>query len=233
MSLSVVIPSRNVMNLIVCVEAVFRHEPGARVIVVDDGLDHEELIATGLVSGWAAGHFVQGAKPFVFARNVNIGIRAALAGAYRDVVILNDDAVLESPGGFSIMREAAELHSFALVSATTNLAASPFQLQTTSGGVRVARKFGANTFPAVAFVCVLIPGRTIEAIGILDERFTAYGWEDIDYCRRIHDAGRTIGIDDRCFVDHGRLTSTFRGDPRAAGPIAEGKAIYLNKWGKL
>jgi len=90
-------------------------------------------------------------------------------------------------------------------------------------------------------VCVLIPRRTIETVGLLDERFgglTAngqriYGWDDNDYCRRVRNAGLKIGIHDGCYVDHGSLKSTFRGDPRAAGDISAGRELYLAKWGDL
>lgn len=252
MSLSVVIPSRSFQNLIASAAAVRRHEPGARIVVVDDGVqvhgcqDARTLAELDL-------DFVAGEKPFVFARNCNRGIMAAREGLevtpaevrlgetlgphaltrYPDVVLLNDDAVLETPGGFSTMRAAVDVHDFGLVSASTNVVASPYQYQTTSGGVRLARPYGLHSHPTVAFVCVLIPGRTFERVGLLDERFEAYGWEDVDFCRRVHDAGLKIAVDDRCFVDHGSLRSTFRGDPRAAGSIEPGKRIYLDKWGKL
>lgn len=233
----VIIPSRNVENLTVCVEAVRQNEPAVEILVVDDDLDHRRLMEYGrLAEHWGAGRFVQGAKPFVFARNVNLGIRQAArrpSGTYPDVVLLNDDALLRSPGGFTLMQQAAAADpELGLVSATTNVCSNPAQYQTTSGGVRIARTAPGFTFPAVAFVCVLIPARTLLEDGLLDERYTAYGWEDVDYCRRIHEAGKRIAIDDRCFVDHASLTSSYRGDPRAPGPIDEGRAIYLNKWGK-
>lgn len=265
--LTVIIPSRNAENLVPCVDAVRRNEPGARVVVVDDGLDLTDA------EYWAEElslEVVLGEKPFVFARNVNLGIFAASKqsspvmsdehgrfrfiseGPYSDVVLLNDDAILETPGGFTSMQAAAaEVPKIAIVSAVTNIASNP--AQTTSypgweavqkhireGGaygdrghmIRTAGNAPGLRFPSVAFVCVFIPARTLETIGLLDERYTAYGWEDVDYCRRIHEAGQLIGIDDRCFVDHSKLTSTFRGDPRAPGPIEEGRAIYFDKWGK-
>ena len=85
----------------------------------------------------------------------------------------------------------------------------------------------------LCFICVLITKAAIEAVGELDERFVAYGWEDNDYCRRIRAAGFRLGIDDRCYVDHGSLRSTFRGDPNVGLDISAGRDIYLAKWGDV
>ncbi len=237
MSLSVIIPSRNIENLKACVEAVTLHEPGAQLIVIWDGSGGvrkasslEELWDVQRIMDRFGGMVMNGGRPFIFARNCNIGIEAS--GPDTDVILLNDDALLQSSGGFSIMRAALDVHEkLGIVAATTNVCMTPFQHEGTSGGVRLAQPFGPHRFPVVSFVCVLIPRRTIAAVGLLDERYTAYGWEDVDYCRRVHDAGLLVGIDDRCFVDHARLMSTFRGDPHAAGPIDEGRRIYFEKWG--
>jgi GT2 family glycosyltransferase len=232
---TVIIPSRNAQNLVPCVEAVREHEPDAAIVVIDDGLyfGADSVHSRRWIRSKKPIYFIEGRKPFAFARNINRGIRATGPG-FRDVVLLNDDATLESPGGFSLMQAAAaEDENLGLVSATTNVCSSPVQYPAGTGHVRGASRAPGMSIPAVAFVCVLIPGRTIARVGMLDERFTAYGWEDTDYCRRLHDARLWVGIDDRCFVDHSRLTSTFRGSPRAAGDIAEGRRIYLEKWGTL
>jgi glycosyltransferase involved in cell wall biosynthesis len=235
MSLSVIIPSKTARNLSACVEAVRKHEPAARIIVIDDGL-----------CGWSDTldvFRIGGVKPFIFARNVNLGINATrepidvsrmqdvepkyVPAPFRDdVVLLNDDALLETPYGFSLLQEAAAQHpEYGLISATTNLAGNTQQLPR-GIGLREADR-------VVAFVCVYIPRRTIEKVGLLDERFTAYGWEDNDYCRRVRAAGLKLGVHDGCYVNHGSLRSTFRGDPKAAGDISKGMAIYRAKWGDL
>jgi glycosyltransferase involved in cell wall biosynthesis len=232
MSFSVIIPSKSAANLVPCVEAVRKHEPEARIIVVDDGL------SSVVVPMWVK--FVVGEKPFIFARNVNLGIQAAGSD---DVVILNDDALLETPGGFSrLVSDAADNIEYGLISATTNVAGNRSQYP---------MGIGLRDEPrTVAFVCVLIPRRTIETVGPLDERFGGttpdgrriYGFCDNDYCRRIREltivsdgvvrnAGLKIGIHDGCFVDHGSLRSEFRGDPHAPGDISAAGELYTQKWG--
>ena len=73
----------------------------ARVIVVWDGdipLDLDEPRMQGFGNTWR----IDGSRPFMFARNINIGIRAA---GEDDVVLANDDALLKTPIGFSLLRE--------------------------------------------------------------------------------------------------------------------------------
>jgi GT2 family glycosyltransferase len=154
------------------------------------------------------------------------------------VILLNDDALLETPGGFSAMQKEWYAHpSYGLISATTNLAGNPAQNPRRGrlgSPLRICPSpTPGNSFATVAFVCVFIPRATLGVVGMLDERFVAYGWEDNDYCRRVNKAGMLIGIFDGCFVDHSTLHSTFRGDAYAAGDINAGRAIYLEKWGSM
>jgi hypothetical protein len=229
--LSVIIPSKTLANVMACVAAI-RASEACRIIVVDDFADGFDIRDTGLIEANGGDALPlqvvpmhgPAPRPFIFARNVNLGIVAA---GHDDVILLNDDALLETPGGFSAMQRAAEEHpEYGVISATTNLAGNPDQRPQGIG----LRDAGAK---CVAFVCVLIPRRTTERVGLLDERFTAYGWEDNDYCRRAREAGLKVGIFDGCYVDHASLKSTFRGDPRAAGDIHAGAEIYQAKWGDL
>jgi GT2 family glycosyltransferase len=215
MNFSVIIPSRMASNLVPCVEAVRRHEPAAPIIVVDDGID------------WDAAHriksevtVVKGEKPFIFARNCNLGIRACEG----DVILLNDDALLDTPFGFHELEAASEAHpEFGVISAVTNLVGNSRQ-QPQDIGLREESR-------VLAFVCVYIPRTTIDNVGLLDERFTAYGWEDNSYCREVREADLKLGIFDDCFVDHASLHSTFRGQPNTAGDISAGREIYRQIWG--
>lgn len=217
MGLSVIIPSKTAANLIPCVEAVRKNEPNAAILIVDDGVDPDAVVG----KPWGPCAFLPGKKPFVFARNVNIGINAA---AEDDVVVLNDDALLRTPGGFSLLQREAQLHpEFGIIAASAS----------NTGNVNQRpRGIGLRTDPRmVCFVAVLIPRRTIDAVSLLDERFTGYGFEDDDYCLRVRRAGLKIGIHDGCYVDHGSLKSTFRGDPRTGANLAVGHRIFVRKWG--
>jgi GT2 family glycosyltransferase len=215
MNFSVIVPSRSAANLVPCVEALRKHEPTAPIVVVDDGIDWS-----------AAWHLkpaltvIPGVKPFIFARNCNLGIKACDG----DVILLNDDALLETPFGFHELEEVSQAHpEFGVISAATNVVGNLAQ-HPKDVGLR-------EELRTLAFVCAYIPRATINRVGLLDEQFCHYGWEDNDYCRRVRESGLKLGIFDDCFVDHGSLHSTFRGLPRTPGDISGGRAIYVAKWG--
>lgn len=248
----VIVPSRNAANLWRCVEAVRLHEPDVRIIVVDDGVDWE-VYSTLQHYAFVLGkeERIPGIKPFVFARNVNIGIRAA---GESDVVLLNDDALLESPGGFQLMQMAARFREdVGVIGATTNVTGQPLQNRQGNWGSydweNPPLGMGLRLVPHIAFVCALIPRRTLNRLGSLgegnaegfegftfglDERYCLdYGVEDADYCEQVTRAGLKVAVHDGCYVDHGSLTSTYRGDPRAAKSFAQNYRLLMEKWGKL
>src|SRR6266436_4543018 len=96
--LSIVIPSKNVNNLEPCLQAIWMNESGNiqrdHVIVIDDGLERKPDGPT----------YIRGLTPFIFSQACNSAIRAA---GSTDIVILNDDAILETPGGFTALQEVA------------------------------------------------------------------------------------------------------------------------------
>ena len=61
----------------------------------------------------------------------------------------------------------------------------------------------------LAFVCVFIPRSMLDLVGLLDERFTGYGGDDVDYCHRVRAAGLKLGITGRATVVHGDGRSSF------------------------
>src|SRR3990167_377554 len=225
--LSVVIPSKTSSNLVPCFAAVRQNEPRARIIVIDDGLQTVPAFQENV-------EIIQGIQPFCFARNVNLGIQAA---GDDDVVVLNDDALLQTPGGFSLLQRSVRGHLWSgIVSSTTNVTGNLNQQPRRDLAARFRIEPGA-----IAFIAVLLPRTTIDRVGLMDERFGGltpagkriYGWCDNDYCRRVRNAGLNVAIHDGCFVDHASLRSTFRGHPHAAGDTSEGAKLYKAKWGDL
>lgn len=234
MAFSVVILSKHASNLVPCVGAVRAMEPEllmSRIVVVDDGAKAEaESELPGIF-------WTQGEKPFIFSRNANRGIQVS---APDDIILLNDDALLQTRGGFSALRRASEAHpEYGLIASTCNNVGNSNQWPLQGGGIpgagiRGGLLDGLRDEPRmVCFVCVYIPRRTIETVGLLDERFVGYGMEDDDYSFRVRNAGLKIGISDACFVDHGRLNSSFRGSwsGRPSADFTGNLKIFIEKWG--
>jgi GT2 family glycosyltransferase len=220
---AVVVLSKNPRNLIACCDAAWtREDTRTPIVIVDDGLEPNEDHRRSF-DRWDAERcpiWVKGKKPFCYSVNANIGIRKV---PNHDVILLNDDALLKSIGGFSELARAANDRSdLGLISATMNNVGNPNQLPRKIGLRREARM--------VCFVCVYIPRRTINLIGLLDEDFKCYSHQDDDYCVRVRKAGLGIGIHDGCYVDHGSLQSTFRG-PGGTAELQTGARIFKEKWG--
>lgn len=228
MSYTVVIPSRTLTNLTACIAALRAAGEMCRVIVVDDGLSSDSWTANAGL--WAC---VEGQKPFVFARNVNIGIRAAGAD---DVIVLNDDALLKTRDGFArLARDVIEHPEYGIIAPGVDWCGTQNQLYSAiQSGLRDEKVM-------LAFICAYIPRRTIDLIGLLDERFAVnaggpgargYGLEDDDYCWRVRGAGLKLGVQNDVFVTHTELPSTFRGDPAHPANVFAHEALFAAKWGK-
>jgi GT2 family glycosyltransferase len=232
MSFSVVILSRNPVNLRACVEAILRCEPELspeRIVIVDD--DETGDIATQFTDGPTSSlvTLIRGEKPFCFARNANIGLRHAFLRQRSEVVILlNDDAQLETPGGFTRLAELAVQNKerYGVLSAATN----------SVGNLNQTRKHTPLTIrpepKTLCFVCVSITRACWYKVGPLDEDFApGYGWEDTAYSMAVKAAGLKLGIVDGCFVDHLKLKSTFRTMPTNGQDFLTNRAIFIEKWG--
>ena len=222
MSLSVIIPSRSSDKFIRCVTAIRRHEPRLPIFAMDDGLD------PGRISGSpcfccdnAPIDVVPCPEVFNFARNMNLGIQDA---GDDDVLLLNDDALLLTPGGFTAMERAARDHpEYGVISAAAE------------GAQACQQPHGAGLRPVdrmVAFFAALIPRRAIEAVGFLDERYAGYGHEDDDMCLRLRRAGFKIGVFDDCLVEHGEAEkSTFRSRSDIRERFMQNRYEFRLKWG--
>ena len=216
MSFSIVIPSAISDNLVICVKAILENDSNVspnQIIVIDDGAKEGAYRRLPIGIQW-----VTGIKPFIYSRNCNLGIQEAKG----DVILLNDDAILKTKDGLSNLANVAKYYG--IVSAVTNAAGNPKQRPQRGSGIRPEST-------VLAFVCVCIPKVALDTVGLLDERFTAYGWEDYDYCRRAIESGIQLGIYDGCFVDHMSLISTFRGRAGKGGDIEPGRKIFNEKWG--
>jgi GT2 family glycosyltransferase len=233
MAWSVVIPSARSNNLIHCVESILGTHSGMsprQIVIVDDGARDraEHRLPSGIT-------WIEGIRPFVFARNVNLGVSSC---APDDVVILGDDSQIVTRDCFNKLarvltehptvavlspeltgRYGTSRHSGCRPMSTHADENSPYdemfalEEQPQEGG----KSSSPPATPAVTlerealpFVCVMIPRLHWQTLGPLDERFTGYGCEDVDYCWRAREAGLDLAIYHPCKVFHGAMRSTFR-----------------------
>ena len=227
MSFNVVILSARAANLVPCARSVLANEPDLlpqQIIVVDDGARAEaEPQLPGV-------RWIAGAKPFIFSRNANLGIQAADADAF---ILLNDDARLETPGGFtSLARQTLSRPDLGVCSAAIHgFIGNPRQI---SPDPDAQSTHSLRIEPVtLAFVCVCFSKDVYAALGPLDERFAGYGHDDNDYCARALVAGFELGIWDGCVVEHGVLPSTFRTSDDWRARSAENQRRYVQKWRDL
>lgn len=216
---AVVILSARAQNVVSAVNSILDREPllpRDRIIVVDDGAREAAEPALPEI------RWISGMRPFVFARNANIGIREA----GQDVILMNDDAQLLTPGGFSALASVASVHS------TVGLCSAAIRGQVSNRrqielpdrcGLRMEKR-------RLCFVCVYIPWRTYVDVGPLDERFVGYGFEDDDYSLRVLMADRQLAIFDGCVVSHDDLlASTFRSIPDVDDRLEYNRQLFHAK----
>jgi GT2 family glycosyltransferase len=168
--------------------------------------------------------WVQGIKPFNFARNANHGIAAST----RDIILLNDDALLLTHGGFTALSQVGRERGNdsapgAVAAAVKGVVGNPRQKVKDGNALRSEPR-------QLCFICVYLPRATLEAVGELDIRFDGYGYDDDDYCDRIRAAGLGLAVYDGCVVDHsGVLPSSFRTRQDFHELNERNRQLYLEK----
>lgn len=226
MNWTAVIPSARAENLLRSARVLFDRHPwihANHVVVVDDG------------ARAGAGRFlrpgttwVSGVKPFVYSRNVNIGVAKAWEMGSDCVVIMGDDVLMLTSGGLDLMaRQLLERPELGIVSAAiVGMPGNASQWFDPSPGAVPFRGEPSH----LCFNCVMIPRRVWEKVGVMDERFVGYGYEDNDYSVRVRQAGYTLGILNTCVVNHMDVPSTFR-SVEYLQKFEENRVLYLKKWG--
>jgi len=96
-----------------------------------------------------------------------------------------------------------------------------------------ARNLGLIYVHTVPYYCVNIPYGVLKKVGLFDERYTPYGWEDTDYTVRTLKEGIPIYVNANSFILHfyGKSTWNKDGHPVTTGDkhCAE---LFIEKWGQ-
>lgn len=231
---SVIIPSKHLSNLVQCVQAlrVKNHNAISRLIIIDDS-DSEDIKNYCLENELKR---IKGIKPFCYARNCNLGIQSTID----DIILLNDDAILETYLGLDMLALFAQNYAYAklglVVPLITGITGSPEQRNYDWRYVS-ATKMQIAKAAMLSFICVYIPRKVIDLIGLLNEEFEGakvYGGEDDAYCFRVRQAGFDLGVFQGCVFEHESVPSTFRTNEDGSYkemPISPAHDIYEKLFG--
>ena len=189
-----------------------------RVVVVDDGSDEEHQQRLGELEGV---ELVLASENAGYSASVNRGLE--LSNADEDVVVLNND-VIPRRGWLAHLHRAAYENDG--IGAVGPLLLYPDGRIQSAGSYRNLAApewfdhryrfrqpdFGPAQVPADALAvtgaCMYLRRDLIDQIGGFDERYPM-GYEDVDYCLRAWEAGRSVRYEPRSTLTH--LESPTRG----------------------
>jgi GT2 family glycosyltransferase len=218
--------------LVRCLVSLWTTAPGAEVLVVDDGSPERSLLEPLAAAIDELGYeLIAKEENEGFSRTVNVGLRRALETG-RDAVLVNADIEFHEAGWLDRMvaRTDTKGRPAAVVGA---------RLLYPNGCIQHAGVFFAPRSRAFWHRCQYAPANlpeallpmlcpvtgalqlirheTLTAIGVYDDGFRM-GYEDVDYCLRVFDAGlECIYEPTACAIHH---ESVFRGR----------KSSKLEKW---
>lgn len=178
---------------------------------------------------------VQGPEgKFVYSVNANLGLKATDPDS--DVLLIGDDVrLLDYNAVDTLYRLAHSTDDIGMLSPRI-LGGADNPVQTdppTDCSITYSDRY-------LALVCTYIKRNAIIKTGYLDERFSVgWGWDDVDYSRRMRKEGLKLGVTSKVSVKHGvnrkgseSLIRNEKGDSKAIQAQDDLNAIlYFNKWG--
>ena len=228
----VIIPSCNPWNLGACLTAIkVAKEHERPFVIVNSCANFDAMYAVIRDAGFQNIIMLEyGERRFNFSRAINVGLDICQDMA-DGVFLLNDDAQLVTPYGFTKMEvmSAARGHNAILSARIQGVAAGASQ--TAGPHTRVAQGLLAEPF-FLAFICVLIGGTVLTRAGRLDEDFTGYGQEDVEYSMRARQYGGELLTYIHTLVRHdGSIPSTYRTRKDIEELAGESKRVMMRKMG--
>lgn len=143
-----------------------------------------------------------------FPAAVNQGIENATGDA---ILLLNNDTIVTT-GWLDRLRTALDSDErIQVIGPLTNCTAglqripakySLENLDDFAWDRRVSNRDQLELVPEVTGFCMLIDRKAIQSIGLFDEQFGTGLYEDVDYCKRVRDAGFQIAIAHDVFIHH-------------------------------
>jgi len=184
---AVVLNWRDANRTVRCIESLSSIDGIEKIVVIDNESDGSLAAALDIQKSTKIS-LIELAENRGFAGGVNLGLREFLDGPADSVLVINNDATLDS-SSFSTLRSALEQDAtLGLVSPSVRHPAGDVShssgfLHPIAGTTTHQQKKG-RTPDFVTWACVLVRREALEANGLLDDTFFMY-WEDVDFCIRL------------------------------------------------
>ena len=189
---AVVLNWRDSRRTVRCVRGLLAIEGVENVFVVDnesDGTLRGELDASLERRAWT---LTEVATNTGFAAGVNLGIKQSLQASADFVLVINNDAVLDSDSFSHLVNALLDDPRIGLVAPSIRDPDGtiwPSSGRTSPWTGTTSHVLSTGSVPDfVTWACVLVRREVFDVVGFLDERFFMY-WEDVDYCLRLTAAG--------------------------------------------
>lgn len=206
-----------------CVRAVEHQTKHSYRLIIVDGASREEGTKKLLQEIESRGHtIIRLAANKSFSNACNAGIEA---GRAKNIVILNDDAIVLEGWDSAFIQDLAN-KNIGMSGARSNYA-SGFQ-----GSHQ--HLIGTAEPPYLVFVCVAMRRQIYDEVGPLDEEtFDSFSSEDIDYSWRVQQKGYQLKVSDAYVLHAGsRTMNTLFGPEGATAKNAKYNQRLIEKWGK-
>lgn len=159
-----------------------------KVFVVDKG-DIDIRTIQGLSST-----ILDGPEKFSMAGNANIGLKGVPEG--HDVLYCGDDVRFLEP------KTVERLQEIAYSDPTVGILSPKLAGRGSPAQINASDKLQDVKPLEMWFPCIYIKREVIDKIGYLDEQFSEFGSDDLDYCIRTRLAGYRLCVTDRVTVQH-------------------------------
>jgi GT2 family glycosyltransferase len=173
-----------------------------------------------------------------FAAGNNVGIKAA-KGEY--IILLNNDTYLTHGWIRGLIRPMQLNSEIGLVGPLTNNIGNEQQIRIAYRNMQemevAAHRFVRSRLRQtilvrrLAFFAVALRRRTIDLVGLLDERYGLGYFEDDDYCMRANEQGVKMVIADDVFIHHHLSVSFSTLGAQAGELMKKNRALFEERWG--
>lgn len=234
---SIIIPTYNGLDLLRrCVEAIRAHTATPYEIIVVDNASQDGTDAFCRLEKIT---FISLPDNRGFPSACNLGLQLARGD---ELLLLNNDVTV-SEGWLNNLK--AVLYSapdIGIVGPVTNYASGPQQVKTHYEGLaefheaakraNIPNPFKWKETRRLIGLCFLLKREVLEAVGLLDERFSPGHYEDDDYCLRARMQGYRLLIAGDCLVHH-EGSASFKEVYHSGWQelVERNRKIFMDKWG--